>query len=253
MEAFSMRQNLGEKMAYRGDFFVSFGAMAISGLTQFLYILLIYYISSGFEGWTIQQMLLLVGFVSLGEGIAYVSIAGVLWGTIERVHSGEFDVILLAPGNSLAYLIVRSFDTEDAGMLISGIVLFIGGVVYAGVSLGQALLLALLSLVPAVFIGAAAIFGSALAIKYIATWRIYEFINIITRCAKYPVTIYPKMLAIVFITALPLTAAGLIPVGVVTGNLPLASLISIVFVGVFTWLAVKYWHKVLKDYTSAGG
>lgn len=244
---------LRTRMAYRTDFFLSFAAMFLSQTAVPVYIVLLYGVSAGFGDWTLADMLLLTGYIQLAHGIAAVFLGSMLSKTIEHVRKGTFDTLLLAPRNSLSYLINRSGEVEDTGILVAGILIFGIGVYTTQLGIMQLIfLLAYLPLAVAFFAALMIIFTS-ITIRYIDTFRLYELIDILTRFAQFPLIIYPSLLATLFLTLIPVAALSYAPTGLVLGltqpALLLSGLASIAFFAGAVW----YWHNTLKHYTSAGG
>ncbi len=240
-------------MAYRLDFSLSFIGMFLAHLALPIYIVLLYGVSAGFGEWSIGDMLLLTGTIQLARGATSMIMSGLIWHTNERVQQGTFDLLLLAPVNALGHLLNRSIDFEDSGLFLSGMLVFIIAVVISGITWWQALLLALLASFAIMFFASLYILFAAITVRYISTLRLFEFQDIAAQYAQFPLHIYPSLLATLFITLIPLAVVGYIPVGVVTGHLPMIMLGSLIFPVLFLGFSVWYWHNTLTHYTSAGG
>ncbi len=253
LEAVCASLALRSRMAYRLDFALSFTGMFLAHLAMPVYIVLLYGVSQGFGEWTLSDMLLLTGFIQLARGVMSMFMSGLIWHTNERVHRGTFDLLLLAPVNSLGHLINRSIDFEDAGQFLSGLAVFVIAVVYAQISWLQLLVLLLLLPFAIAFFASLFIFSAAITVRYISTLRLFEFSDIAGQYSQFPLSIYPSLLGTVFLTLIPLGAAGYIPVGVVMGQLSTIMLGAMIFPVLFLAMSVWYWQNTLKHYTSAGG
>lgn len=253
IEKLTTRNAISERLAYRLDFALSTIFIGVSQIVIPLYTLLLYGVSEGFPGWSVGEALLLASYVSLAEATASVFFSGIIWQTLRNVRQGTMDTYLLAPANPLSYLINRSVDVED-----SGCVAFSAAMCAYALYLMQApwwfiVFLVGYLIVPVALFAAIAITASAISIRYVDTWRVYDVIHSIGSLAKYPNTIYPQLAQTFLLTAFPVAVAGYVPLAALLHQASAWLFLSSAFVVAILALSVYYWQTTLKNYASAGG
>ncbi|MFT4250749.1 MAG: ABC-2 family transporter protein [Candidatus Woesearchaeota archaeon] len=254
IEKITFTNSLAERMQYRLDLVLTAFMIGLVQIVIPLYTLLLYGVSEGFPGWGVGEALLLASYVSLADAISSVFFQGIIWNTISSVRKGTMDVWLLAPTNPLSYFMNRSVDVEDLGRIGMSLLMCIYALtLIEGISVFTVLLLLGYLVVPIALYAAIAIFASAISMQYVDTYRIYDVIHTVTQLGKYPVTIFPETMRILLFTALPVAAAGYVPLAILLQNQTALLLLSAVFVLGLLVLSVWYWHKTLKNYGSAGG
>jgi ABC-2 type transport system permease protein len=240
-------------MAYRTDFFISFVIMLLTELISPLVTLLIYSNGGHFPGYTIYEALVVQGVFLLSRGIAFPLFYGIVWNTIGAVQSGDFDFYLLRPHSILINIISSSFDAEDLGKLLGGIMLFAFSAI--NVSPGRLHWLGFLFLFIASLViqFAFALFMAGLGIIWVGNSRIYEIYSTATNFGMYPHVIFSKTAMTILTAAIPIAFIGTIPAAVLLGKsidyLP-AGIISCV---IFTILGSLFFSRMVKRYSSAGG
>ncbi len=248
-----IRMHIANRMAYRGDFFASFFAFFLWQLVAPIFVLAAYYNGASFPGWSIPQVLVLQGVVSFVTGVASVLLMGVYWNTRYLVRQGNFDFLFIRPINSLWLLVMMSFDPEDIGQVLGGLILLGIGLFYAGGVQGSIVLFLLLCLLGIIFMFSLALIISAITIKVVQTQRAQEFLMTMGVIAKYPRTLYAKEFTAVFTIAIPLFTISHYPAAALLGmdlsGLAYSCIAVIVLFSFSLWL----WYRVLKSYSSAGG
>jgi len=248
-----MKMKLAERMAYPFDFFTCFIAYLLWQVVGPVFVLVMYYAGGQFPGWTVQQVIVLQAALSTIRGFTSMLLMGIIWNSNERIKDGTFDMILLRPLNTLWIFVMDSFDQEDAGQFVGGVIMLIIGITIAGGIAGSVPLFLLLALLGILFYFSLALFASAFTIKVIQTYQVYEFFTIINIFAGYPKTIYGKTLGIVFITVFPLLIAAHYPASALLG-LPMEGLLLAIVAAVLLFIiSLTIWYRALRSYTSAGG
>jgi len=251
-----IKMHVAGRMAYRADFFLSVFAFVMFQTISPIIVGVVYYSGGMFPGWSLAQMLLLQGSASLIHGFSFMLFFGILWTTQDLTRQGRFDLLLIRPVDTLRLLIMESFDSEDIGQFIGGAAIVVLALFLLGGWPGpwySVLLYLLLLLVGVAFYFALALFITAITMRVINTGRLYEFVDIITIFGRHPRSVYPKGLALVFTTVLPLLAVGHYPASVVLGMSMSGVLITTLSVLAFVLLALWVWRGSIRWYSSAGG
>lgn len=248
-----IKTHYAERMAYRTDFFMSIIIMMLFQFSGPFFVAVIYKQGLSFPGWTFGQVWLLQGIVSLVEGIAYVLFFGIFWTLVYEVKKGILDTLLIKPVNTLWLLIMRSFDSEDIGQVLSGILLITTAIYLLGGVSGSIVFFLLLLLFGILFYFSLAVLFSALTIHFTQTQRLHEFLLMTKLFASYPKSIYSKTIIAGFTFLFPLF---------IIGNYPAATLLNLPQQGVFIailatlfWLfcCLLFWNYSLRKYSGAGG
>ena len=249
-----MKTAFASRMAYRGDFFMSMFIMMVVELFGPLVSLLIYHNGASFPGWERHEVLLLQGVFLLSRGIAFPFFMGMVWNTISRVQEGTYDLLLIKPRSILQMSIITAFDSEDLGKLIGGILLFIYALKSVPslplVNWASFLLLFIFSLITMFAFG---LFMSGLGIVWIGNYRIYDIFMSVMDFGLYPRSIFNKLFQTIITWVIPISLLGSFPASAllgkqITGVLG-AMLCSILFLLVGLW----FFHRMVRNYTSAGG
>ena len=248
-----IKMRLAQRMAYRADFILGAFAFFLFQFIAPIVVGVIYFAGGEFPGWTMNTILLLQGILALVRGFSFMFFVGILWNTHIKIRKGTLDLLLLRPINTLWLFIMDSFDEEDVGQVLGGVVITAFALSRIGELPGSIALCILLAIVGVLFILSLALISSALTIVFVKTHRIYEFIDLIMTFASYPKTIYNKTLSVAFSVVLPLFVMSYYPASALLGrSLELAVPSVFVTLGLVLF-SIWVWYKALKSYKSAGG
>ncbi len=242
------------RLAYRGEFFISLISMFVLEMASPIIILLIYFNTAGFQGWTLYQVLLLQGIFVMVRGFSFVTFFGIVWNSNWTLHKGEFDLILLKPRNILWMFICNSFDAEDTAKFIGGL----GIIIFALFHLENITLLGVVAGIFSLLVGIGLFFSlallfSAFIFKFIQTWRLYELLDILSMLGTYPKSIYPLLTGIIFTIFLPIFAVAVFPAETILGFFSMDILYSAITVIILVTLSLFIWYRTIRNYSSAGG
>jgi len=245
---------ISESMAYKLGFLLQCISLFIGDLIIPFVSVVIYSVSNGIPGWSLNQFILFQGTLILVIGLWHAFFASILGWTIDNIEEGTFDKILLRPFNSLAYLTTVSFDLEGLAEVVAGICIV--GFALIKLNLFSWLLLpyALIIILALLFELSLTVIASAFAFLFIKTWRLFELINVVERFARYPADIYSFSIRFIITFLVPAAIASYYPVGVLLGRIPLTTVIWVALpVFVFFGVSLVLWHFAIRKYTSAGG
>lgn len=240
-------------MAYPVDFFFSLVAFFSFQFIGPLMIFSIYSSGGFFAGWTFHEALLLQGILLTIKGFCSAVFFGILWKTVELVRKGTLELILLRPVQSLRLLVMEAFDDEDIAQFSGGILVLIIALSHLTFSIPQLFFMLISMFFGILFLFALAMLCSAASIKWVNTFRLYEFLDILFSFASYPKSIYSRGVGILFSTVLPLFLLAFFPASILLGltlkGLPYA-LIGVLLLNI---LSYNIWSYTLRHYTGAGG
>lgn len=245
---------IAERMAYRGEYFISLITMFVLELTGPFFAFIIYHNTPGFAGWTFFDILLLQGILLIVKGFSFFSFHGIVWNSNLLMQKGELDTILLKPRNSLWMLICSSFDAED-------IAKFVGGLIITGYALFNIqsftmlgfFVMIILMICACGFYFMVALLLSSFIIRFIQSWRIYEIVEVFEVAGEYPKSIYPKSVGTFFTTLIPIFIAGFLPAKALLGAYSMDMIIAPLCVLALCLISLKAWFSSIRNYSSAGG
>ncbi len=249
-----MKTSLASRMAYRTDFFMSMFIMMVVELGGPLVTVLIYDNGASFPGWQKHEVLLLQGVFLLSRGIAFPFFMGMVWNTIMRVQEGTYDLLLIKPRSILQMSIITAFDSEDLGKLVGGLLLF----AYAlqsvpALPLSNWLSFFFLFIFSLVTMFAFGLFMAGLGIIWIGNYRIYEIFMTVMEFGLYPRSIFTKMFQTIITWVIPLSLLGSFPASALLGK-PITDVLPAVICSiVFLMAGLWFHHRMVRNYTSAGG
>jgi ABC-2 type transport system permease protein len=245
--AFAMR------MSYRTEYIISLITMFTVELFAPLVSIILYTAGDGFAGWSLAEVLLIQGFVILYRGLSLIFVFGILWNTMFGLEKGEFDIVFLKPRNTLVMQLIESFDTEDIAKILSAGIL----ITYA-LSIIQpsweliVLAFAFIPIAMLLFFSVALVL-SAVAIRVVKSWRLYELWDVILLIGSYPKTIQAKGVQSFFVGILPIFVIGYFPTQIIRGVFETELFISIGVTILLFVISLYIYFKAIKQYTSAGG
>lgn len=242
-----------ERMMYRTEFLISIFTMMLFQFVAPLFTSIIYLNSAGFAGWGVYDVLLLQGIFIVTKGIGQQFTMGMIYNTTNRVQTGTFDLIFLKPRNLLYYFMTSSFDAEDMGVWIGGVIIMIFSLSHVEFTALGFIYMLLLMIVGLVLFFGISTFVSAITLRYVNTLRIYELIDTIFTFVQYPKSIYGKGIQSVFTGFIPLFIASFYPLQALRLQLTLGMIVAIGATIVISCISIGVWYGTIKKYTSAGG
>ncbi|MGE5672652.1 MAG: ABC transporter permease, partial [Mycobacterium leprae] len=192
-------QRLKVLMEYRVNFFIGMSSTIVLQGASILTLWVVMGRIPNLNGWTLSEILLIYGLVSLAMSIPHM-FADNLW-TLGRayIQPGGFDRFLVRPLDPLFHLLADRFCQDGIGDFIVGVVLVAVAGRGAGVHWTP---LNLLVLVLAVLAGATVFFSINLLLGTSAFW-VMDSVPIIlavqqtNQFARYPLSIYNKAISVV--------------------------------------------------------
>lgn len=240
------------RMVYRFDFIMAIMAAIVFQITLPAFIGAAYYAGATFAGWSFSQMLVLLGTLAIIRGFAFMAFMGLLWNTIHVVKYGTLDLFLIRPLSTIWLLAMYAFDEEDIGQVIGGVGILVSGLLLEP-AVGSWLLFVLLCVLGVLFLFAIALFCCALSIYFINTYRLWEFLFMISVLGGYPKSVYSRRVGFMLTLAVPVLLIAHYPASALLG-LPVDGILlasfSVVF---FVLLGFASVHAALRYYTGAGG
>jgi ABC-2 type transport system permease protein len=252
--------SLRGQMQYRANFVLqSFGVLLVTFI-EFLGIWALFHRFGNLRGWTLPEVAMLYGMISISFGVADGMARGFDW-FANTIKSGDFDRVLLRPRSSALQIAGQEITLRRVGRLVQGLAVLIWAITMLEVHWSVAKVLLLL----AAIIGGACLFiGLVIVQATLAFWttETLEIMNALTYggeyAAEYPMAIYRRWFRAVFLFAVPLGCANYLPGLAIMGKAdplgipaglqwlaPLAGPLSLL-------MALQLWQLGVRHYRSTG-
>lgn len=250
-----LKMKLSRNMAFRFSFFGVFFVDGSLFLIQLLMFSAIYSQVGGIGGWDRQQILFFIGTFSL---INALNMALYFFGVITipgKIKSGELDLYITKPVNSLLHLSFESMDPGSVPLVFASIAILIYAV--SGMNI-QVTIFKIISYIFLVIIMLVLYYDMMVILRTIPFFVIQASSierlegEIITLCMKIPGTLFKGAFKLLFYLVLPYGIMATIPAQFFIGALtPLSFVYSVSIVIAFTVFALSFWRLGLKCYKSA--
>lgn len=245
------------RLEYKKDAIIGIFSFMINNLSSILSIYFVVNSIPSLEGWSMYELGFLYGFTMIPVSLDHM-FTDDLWNVAYwKVKAGEMDRYFLRPVPVLFQVISETFQPEAIGELIVGIVMIVicNGEVHANWSFEVILLLTVAAIFGALIITSIKIFTAALAFLVkrsgMITQIAYSFIDF----AKYPISIYPKIIKLVMTFLIPFALVISYPIEVLLFNSfspYLLILMIILCTSILFLLSLTVWNVCAKHYSSSG-
>ena len=249
-------QKLKRMMEYKGDFLIGIVGFFMVQVTNLLFLWTVFRQIPALMGWSVNEVVFIYGFSLLPKGIDHLLFDN-LWAIGHYiVRKGEFDKYLTRPMNTLFHVIIEEFQVEAFGELVMGIGLIAVTAPQLAVewsALKIMLALLVLPFASLIYTGIKTITAS------VAFWSkrsgniIYMF-YMVSDFAKYPVTIYNRVVRDIITFFIPFALTAYYPAAfLLRGENPLFSIgMPVLAAAVLMSAGIIVWHRGLRAYESAG-
>lgn len=252
------RRSIGAYLRSIAEYPADFWVMALSG--TFWQIMLFAFLSILFDnvkaiaGWDYHQMLVLAGFLAVSWGSTALFWDGI-WDTGKLIVEGDMDYRLTRPAPVLIQVASKHVGMQVFGEVTLGLVMIAVGWIGAGISAALIPLALFLLLCAAVIQASLLTIANAMNFWVKGRTPVVAFMlaEVQNEAMRFPLTIFPAAVRIIFTFGLPLAFASFIPVQIVTGKLdPWWILAPPLAAAATALLAVLTFRAGVKAYDSAG-
>lgn len=251
-----MELNIAERTIYDRDFIFGIIALLIKQLIRFSIFAYIYQLVPDIKGWYTNQLIFLYGVSMLGFSV-WESLCINFITLPYYIKRGEFDRFLLRPLHPLLQIACDGFDDDSWGELIVAVAIVVWSVFHVNLSFIEIISIPVIVLISFLVYCGISILLSSVSFYTVAQADIANLTYEISDFAKYPMTIFPGWLQLIFTFVFPIGFAAYYPVSSIlkvnnvlsTGlSLVLGLLISTLFLV----LSVRVWNMGCKHYSGCG-
>ncbi|WP_008314994.1 ABC transporter permease [Leptolyngbya sp. PCC 6406] len=243
---------IAAELEYRFNFAIA-TLTSLGNLVGSLFGLFLFYGNGyGFEGWTWEQALVVLGVFTLLQGYAATFLAPNLNKIVTQVQEGTLDFVLLKPISSQFWLSTRAFSPWGLSDLLFGLIL----IIYAGIQLGLNPWIYVLALPPLAF-GFLSLYSlwfmlGATSIWFVKIYNVTEVLRGLLEAGRFPMAAYPVAYRIFFTFIIPVAFLTTVPAQAILGQgqpgwILASATLSLVLLQFSRW----FWRFALRFYTSA--
>jgi ABC-2 type transport system permease protein len=253
--------SLRSQMQYRASFLMqSFSHFLITG-SEFLGLAAVFQRFGQIKGWTLAEVGLFYGMISLAFALAEAVPRGFdKFGQL--VQSGDFDRVLLRPRSAAFQIMGQEFQLMRIGRFAQGLMVLI----WAARVLHIDWTLTRIALLLASILGGACLFSGLFILQAtICFWTVdsIEMVNCTTyggvEAAQFPLTIYRPWFRQIFVFLIPLATINYLPAHALLGRpetalgAPLWTQYASPLVGLaFLLISLQAWRLGVRHYRSTG-
>ena len=248
------------QMQYRASFIImALGQFLVTGF-EFIGIAVLFTRFGTIKGWTLPEIALLYGMISMAFATADAFSTGFDRFSL-MVQRGDFDRLLLRPRSTTLQLAGQQLTLRRVGRFTQGLLVLL----WAIATLGLAWSVAKVALTVAAILGGACLFFGILVLQATAAfWTVesLEIFNTVTyggvETAQYPLSIYRPWFRKFFTMVIPLACINYFPGLAILGRPEAAGLPAFLpwlspLVGLgFLLLAFQVWKVGVRHYCSTG-
>lgn len=254
LEKYFLLLGLYTLVEYPLDTLIWIIAMILRESSGFVGLLLIAQKLEGLEGWNFYAICVLFGMAMITESLGQ-SFADAIWSIGSRVRSGKFDMYLVRPAPILMQLIGSRCNLQAISTFVMGLVVL--GLGWNNekipLSLGNILFVFEFSILGTILNSSIYLIFNSLNFWFINSNNVADLAVTIRQFAKYPLSIFPKVVTIGMTYLIPFGFVGYYPSSYLMGktnwNIPL--ILPCVTLAVLI-VAGGIWKAGIKGYNSTG-
>ena len=251
-----LKNRLKILMEYRTNFLIGATSTIVMQGAGLLAVWVIMSQIPDLNGWTLPQVLLIYGMITLSKSINHM-FADNLW-TLGRdyVRTGQFDRFMVRPVDPLFHLLADRFCHDGIGNLLVGAVLVGIAAAQLGIAwtAGTVLYLVVMVLSGGVIFIALNLMTCVSAFWIMDSVPVTRVVFEMHEFAKYPLSIYPRAIGLLLTWAIPFGFASYFPAARLMGlDVPLWQVYGApVVAAVLLAIALQVWRFGLRHYGSTG-
>jgi ABC-2 type transport system permease protein len=239
---------------YRYDFLVDGAISLFWTATALVPLFVVFGRREEVAGWSFGGSLLVVGWFTLLQGVVEGAINPSLSTVVEHIRKGTLDFVLLKPADAQFLVSTARFLPWRISNVLAAIAIF----AYAFGELDRAPSLLDLAVAALLFVFAVLILYSLWILTVSAAFYVVKIDNLthlfssIFDAARWPSSVFPPLLRIVFTLVLPMVLMTTYPARAMLGDLGMGEVIlPVAGAVVFGVIARAMWMRSLAKYTSA--
>jgi ABC-2 type transport system permease protein len=243
-------------LQYRLDFALQAVLALFWSASALVPLLVLFEQRPGVAGWTREEALLVVGFFLCLKGVLSAAVQPALGNVVELIRNGTLDFLLLKPADAQFLVSTSRFELPRAADVLGGLAVVAWALAARGtVPSARGLATAALLLVCAIAILYSIwILVVSLAFYVVKVDNLVYLMASIFDAARWPISIFRGIFAIVFTFVIPLAVMTSFPALALLDRLRASDLaLALALTGTFAATGRLVWRRAIGRYTSAGG
>lgn len=249
-----LNNSISYEAQYRKDTIIKFIVNLLWVGMMFVTIEIIYAHTNSIIGWSKADVYLMTVLWIIADEL-YVTLFGSnLTNIPNKITEGELDIYLTKPANALFLISGKILQLRGFMRFLSQIPILIWLIwrFEFTVSFISIILCACLVLVAVWIDYSRVLIANTFSFWFYRIDNINQLIGNLSGLGKYPLSVWPKTVKIIFLTAIPVAFSGFVPVATLTGRWPWYGIAyAFLFAILLFFIAVKFWNFALKRYSSA--
>ncbi|MGM9986966.1 MAG: ABC transporter permease [Bacillaceae bacterium] len=243
-------------MEYKADFLIGMGSVLVENFVNIFFLGIVFSNVQLINGWNFYEILFIYAIAFLGRSIHHIFFDNLWTLGWQYIRNGNFDRILLRPANPLFQVLAERVQQDGFGQLVIGILVLFYSTSHLSIT-WNALTIFMLIL----FILSSGLIFVALNLFFItfSFWMVDSLPLVSTvfqlsEYARYPISIYPKVLAFLITWIIPYGFTAFYPAtyfldkDAMTSLALLTPLVAIVSF----FIAYRFWNFGIRKFTSTG-
>ncbi len=240
---------------YRSDFVIAVVNAAVNLVTAVLGLSVIFANTADLHGWTVDQLLVLVGVHFFISGLVGLVIRPSMEAMMEGIRLGTFDFVLTKPADSQLLASAQVMAPQALTDVVVGMGVIGYGLTRIGATLDPT---SVLFFAVTLVSGFSIVYSFLLLLSTLAFWFVkldnilVIFQSLFGNAGRWPVPIFPGWMRPVLTFVVPIAFAVTVPAQALTGQLSLGGAALSVGVAVLFLAASRaFWLIALRRYTGA--
>ena len=249
-----VRTQFQYEIEYRTNLALQVVEMLAFSSTSVGAVLVLFSYTQTLNGWTLSQMLVLLGVFYLVWGVSDLIFDPSMTQFMEQVRLGTLDFTLLKPANSQFLVTLRYQALVQVAQVALGAVVLAVGLTRLGqaITLGNALAFLLTLACGLVLVYAILLVLATLSFWFVRVDNIMVIYAAFFDAGRFPVDVYPGWLRLTLSTVVPIGVAVTVPSQAISGRLdPLSLLGTVAGTALAFAFASWFWRRGLRSYTGA--
>lgn len=252
-----IKRSILSRLEYKKDAIISILSFLISNACSLCSIYFILQAIPSLKGYSIAEVGFFYGFSMLPIAIDHLFSDEFWLVAYRRVQLGDMDRHFIKPVPVIFQMFAETFQPDGFGEIIVGVTMIIicGVNLNITVSFGGIFVLVIAVIFGALIITSFKIIFSSLAFIFKKSGPLLQVIYNFTNYAKYPISIYPKVIRIILVFVFPFGLIVSLPINTLLYGTYNPYLLSLWIIGVAIGLflvALFVWSKCAKHYESTG-
>ena len=118
---YNIKNEIARSLQFRADFALGLIISLLNSMLSILLQFLVFKLTHGFPGWTIDEMIVFQGTFALWVGIRETLFGKVRDYIQQIIKRGDMDRILLKPFHAGGFILISGFDLQKLGTIGAGI------------------------------------------------------------------------------------------------------------------------------------